>query len=119
MSVQARQNAYFLIIVQVVDLGIVQHQLANLHVALVRDCMIANYIKTLGSFCLRPPWLVAKDDLRLWFDLSSRPAVRPTHWQFIRGNDKGQLSIGDLSQRVNLEHGIPVDEEILKLIREM
>ena len=51
---------------------------------------------------------MAKDDLRLWFDLSSRPAVRPTHWQFIRGNDKGQLSIGDLSQRVNLEHGIPV-----------
>ena len=48
------------IIVQVVDTGTMLYQFANLHVALVRDCLLANDVETLGPACVRPPWRVAK-----------------------------------------------------------
>ena len=50
--------------------------IANLHVALVLDCLLANDVETLGSDCLQPQWRVAKDDLCEWLDLSSQPTVR-------------------------------------------
>ena len=71
----------------------------------MRDCLIVNYIKTLGSFCLRPPWLVAKDDLRLWSGLSSQPTVRPAQGQFIRGQSNGQWLISGVSQRMSIKRG--------------
>ena len=74
------------IIVPAVDSGSVPYQFANLHIALVRDCLLDN----------------------LWFDLSSQLAVSPTHWQFIREPKTGQLSISGLSQRVNLKRGLLV-----------
>ena len=91
------------IIVQAIDSGSVPYRFANLHIALVRDSLLANDTETLGLARIRPLWHVAKDDLRQWFDLSNQPAVRPTQWQFIRGQNTGQLSIGCLSQRVNLK----------------
>ena len=51
---------------------------------------------------------MAKGNLRLLFDLSNQPAVRRAELQLIRGQNKGQLSIGGLSQRVNLEPEFPV-----------
>ena len=57
--------------------------IANLHVALVLDCLLANDVETLGSDCLQPQWRVANDDLREWFELSSQPTVNPT--QALRG----------------------------------
>ena len=51
---------------------------------------------------------MAKDDLRHWFNLSNQLAVSSTRWQLIRGQNTGQLSIGCLSQRVNLKRGLPV-----------
>ena len=91
-----------------VDSGSVPYQFANLRIALVGDCLLANDTETLGLACIRPPWHVAKDDLRLWFDLINQPAVSPTQWQFIPEQNTGQLSIGGLSQRVNLKRGLPV-----------
>ena len=41
----------------------------------------ANDMETLGLACILPPWQVAKDDLRQWFDLSNQPAVHPSQWQ--------------------------------------
>ena len=74
----------------------------------MRDCLIVNYIKTLGSFCLRPPWLVAKHDLRLWFGLSSKPTVRPAQGQLIRGQSNGHIGqwlISGVSQHVSIKRG--------------
>ena len=96
------------IIVQAVDSGSAPYQFANLHIAFIRDSLLANDTETLGLACIRPPWHVAKDDLRLWFNLSNQPAVRSTQWQLIRGQNTGQLSIGGLSQRVSLKRGLPV-----------
>ena len=58
-----------------VDTGTVLYQFANFHVALVRNCLLANDVDMLGSACLRPPWRVAKVDSRLCFDLSSQGIV--------------------------------------------
>ena len=52
------------IIVQVIDTCTMLYQFANLHVALVLDCLLANDVETLDSACLLPQWRVAKDDLR-------------------------------------------------------
>ena len=49
-----------------------------------------------------------RDDLHQWFDLSNQPAVSPTQWQFIQGQHTGQISIGGLSQRVNLKRELRV-----------
>ena len=86
------------------------YQFSNLHVALVRDCLLANAseIETLGSACLLPPWRVAKDDLRLWFNPSSQPTVRPAQWQLIRGQSNGQLLISGVSQRVNIKRRVSI-----------
>ena len=48
-------------IVQVVDIGpgTMLYQFANLHVALVQDCLLTNDVETLGSACLQPPASVA------------------------------------------------------------
>ena len=101
-------RTYESIIVQAVDSGSVPYQFANLNIALVCDCLLANDTETRGLACIRPPWHVAQDDPRVWFDLSNQPAVSPTQWQFNRGQNTGQLSIGGLSQRVNLKRGLPV-----------
>ena len=53
-------RTYEWIIVQAVDSGSVPYQFANLHIALVRDCLLANDTETLGLACIRPPWRVAK-----------------------------------------------------------
>ena len=73
------------IIVQVVDTGTMLYQFANLHVALVRDCLLANDVETINPACVLPPWRVANDDLSLWFNLSSQPTVGPAQWKSIRG----------------------------------
>ena len=57
------------------------YQFTNLHIALVCDCLLANDTETLGLACIRPPLHVAKDNLRLWFDLFNQAAVSPTQWQ--------------------------------------
>ena len=77
-----------------VDTGTRLYQFGNLHVALVRDCLLANDVGTLGSACLRR---LAKDDLCLWFDLSSQPTVLPAHWQLIQGQNNGQRLISGVS----------------------
>ena len=51
------------------------YQFANLHVALVLDCLLANYVQTLCCACLLPQWRVGKDDLCLWCNLSSQPTI--------------------------------------------
>ena len=51
------------------------YQFANLHVALVLDCLLANYVETLCCACLLPQWRVGKDDLCLWCNLSSQPTI--------------------------------------------
>ena len=51
---------------------------------------------------------MAKNDLHQWFDISNQPAVSPTQWQFIQGQHTGHVSIGGLSQRVNLKRELPV-----------
>ena len=79
-------------------------QFANLHVALLQDCLLANDVETLGSACLLHLWRVAKDDLCLWFNLSSQPPVTNAQLQFIRGQSNGQLLISVVSQRVNIKH---------------
>ena len=68
------------------DSGIVQHQFTNIHVVFVRNYPLANIAETFGSACILPQWHVAKDYLRLWFDLSSQPVVR--QWQLLRGQSK-------------------------------
>ena len=97
------------IIVQAVDSGTLSFQFANLDIALVRDCLLANAVETLGSACTRPQWLVTKEDLYRWFDLYHLSTPDCTgQWQLLRGPIDGQLLIGGLSQRVNLRRGSPI-----------
>ena len=71
-------RTYESIIVQAVDSGSVPYQFENLHIAFIRDSLLANATETLGLACIRPPWHVANDDLRQWFNLSYQLAVRST-----------------------------------------
>ena len=88
-KVSTNYHTYKSIIVQAVASGSVPYRFANLHIALVRDCLLAYDTETLGLACSRSPWHVAKDDLRLWFDLSKQLAVSPTRRQFTRGQNAG------------------------------
>ena len=60
---------------------------------------MADDVETLCPACVRPPWRVAKDDLRLLVNLSSQPTVRPAQWKLIRGPSNGQLLISGVTAR--------------------
>ena len=47
------------------------YQFANHHVALVRDCLLAYDVETLGHTCVWPQWRVAEDDLSCLIYLAS------------------------------------------------
>ena len=51
---------------------------------------------------------VSTCNLRLWFDLSSQPAVLPAEWQWIRGQNNRQPLFDGLSQRVILKRRFPI-----------
>ena len=68
-SAGSAKHILLLIMVHVVDKGTMPCQFSNLHAVLVRDCLLTDDVDTLGSACLLLPWCVAKEDLRLWFDL--------------------------------------------------
>ena len=62
-----------------------------------------------------PQWCVAKDDLCLWFDLSSQPTVLPAQWQLIRGQINGQLLISGILQCMNIKRRVSISVPAAKL----
>ena len=68
---------YKLIIVQVVNSSTMLYQVANRHVALVLDCLLAKTQKLLAQLGSYPQWYVTKD--YICFELISKPTVCPAH----------------------------------------
>ena len=79
-------------------------RLAAFSIAFVRDCLLANGLDTLREACTRPPWRVAREVLRTWFDLRD-PTLPSQQWRLEVGGADGQQVLRNIVLDVRRRRG--------------
>jgi len=104
------------LVVQILDPELQSPRLGVLAVSLVRDILKDNAADRLSEACSRPPWLVSREDLSVWFPCIRRegPAIArdaPVTWRLQPAGKDGMqqlvgLGLGIIKRRESYCEGI-------------